>query len=246
MIVRHKGVAGSMAWEQFYHFGEDGTYKTIFTYGIGPATVGWWFKSGSAGTYTYSLEENGETATLALTDAEDGLERVYELGFIYEDFPDLAAILPFELSLSSFNFQPIERILPLSNVSIRINVHPSEIGILGFVVEKRSFALVRAVGPALSNFDVSPILEDPNLTVFDSDENIVAEQDDWEINVVPKEVIESVSEFTGAFGLSPGSKDSAYLDYFEPGVYTAHCRNNSENAGEVLLEVYVLPNVGRE
>jgi hypothetical protein len=107
---------------------------------------------------------------------------------------------------------------------------------VGFVIggTGSESALVRAVGPTLSNFGVTGILADPQLTLFDSNRNVLSFDDNWGGTAA---LSASFAE-TGAFPLPPASLDAAVLSSLPPGAYTAEVQGANGGTGIVLLEVY--------
>ncbi|GAB5559075.1 MAG: hypothetical protein SynsKO_07220 [Synoicihabitans sp.] len=126
----------------------------------------------------------------------------------------------------------------LSNVSARTFTGPgADVLIAGFVIEGDlpKQLLIRAVGPELVRYGVDGTLTDPLLRLYDSAENLVAENDDWaaeEMGTYPQQV--------GAFGLTPYSKDSAFIATLTPGSYTVHVSSANEASGIALVEIYEL------
>ncbi len=111
--------------------------------------------------------------------------------------------------------------------------------IAGFVVspgEDRQ-VLLRAVGPGLESHGVNGFVADPSITVFDSDGNPIATNDDW----VAADIGDTFAT-VGAFELDANSADAAILLTLAPGLYTAHVGNTSGVDGIVLLEVYEVIN----
>ncbi|HZZ20233.1 MAG TPA: immunoglobulin domain-containing protein, partial [Opitutaceae bacterium] len=107
---------------------------------------------------------------------------------------------------------------------------------VGFVIggSGSESTLVRAVGPTLSEFDVSGILADPQLTLFDSGKNVLATDDNWG----GATVLAAAFSAAGAFALPPDSLDAAVLSTLQQGAYTAQVQGLNGETGVVLLELY--------
>jgi hypothetical protein len=78
--------------------------------------------------------------------------------------------------------------------------------------------LIRGLGPALTQFNVSPVLGDPRLNLFDGGARLMATNDDWGGG-------SGLSTRFAALGLSPlpaASKDAALSFSLSPGTYTVH------------------------
>jgi outer membrane protein assembly factor BamB len=129
----------------------------------------------------------------------------------------------------------------LANVSARSAVG-TDAGILiaGFVVSEHACTvLIRAVGPALTAFNVPGALIDPQLQVF-SGVQMVAENNDW--STAPNAAaLGATAQSVGAFALPPGSRDSAVLVRLPPGAYTAQVSGVNGTTGVALVEVYEVP-----
>jgi hypothetical protein len=126
----------------------------------------------------------------------------------------------------------------LVNLSARFQVGTGDnILIAGFVLSGSGTkqVLIRAVGPTLTNYGVSGVLADPQLSVFDGG-TAVASNNDWSDSLSPT--------FTalGAFALNVGSKDAALLVTLQTGKpYTVQVSGVGNTTGEALVEIYALP-----
>ena len=124
--------------------------------------------------------------------------------------------------------------------------------VAGFVVTgnwpKR--VLIRASGPALAAYGVTPALRDPMLRVY-SGSTIVAQNDNWETGTpqtagqatAPASYLASSAAQVGAFALAPGSKDAALSIVLAPGAYTVQVTDVTADPGIALIEVYEIPYV---
>ena len=90
--------------------------------------------------------------------------------------------------------------------------------------------LIRALGPGLANFGVSPILETPTLQLFHTS-TLLASDTGWQNNANAQEIQDT--------GLAPNNNgDSALLTTLEPGAYTAVVTGANGATGIALVEVY--------
>ena len=133
----------------------------------------------------------------------------------------------------------------LANLSLRDHVGTGEnVLIGGFVIQDPAdFArplrvLIRAVGPALTDFGVDGVCADPVLTLFDQSGAIIATNDNWADDAVS---LTDTFQQLGAFPLAAGSLDSAILIELPPGAYTGHIAGKNGTEGQALLEIYRLP-----
>jgi hypothetical protein len=128
----------------------------------------------------------------------------------------------------------------LINISTRGEVGTGgNILIAGFVVEgsQPATVLVRAVGPTLANFNVSGVLSNPVLTVFDSSGTPIQTNTGWGTGTNPSQIT-SVGASVGAFALPAGSADSALVLTLAPGSYSMQVTGANGTTGIALAEVY--------
>ncbi|MDC0976647.1 hypothetical protein OAR35_00990, partial [bacterium] len=78
-------------------------------------------------------------------------------------------------------------------------------------------------------------LADPLLKIFDSDNNIVATNDNWSPSLQPS------FDLTGAFSLTNLSLDAAIVLTLPPGRYTAQVSGADGGTGQAIVEIYELP-----
>jgi len=135
----------------------------------------------------------------------------------------------------------------LTNISARVQVGTgSKVGISGFAVAGTGggrVLLIRAVGPSLQpTFGITGFLADPALNVVTSAGAPVASNDDWGTPVggtaASATVLAAAAAQSGAFPLTPGSRDAALIGIFSPGNYTAVVTGNGGTTGLALIEVY--------
>jgi uncharacterized protein (DUF1800 family) len=121
----------------------------------------------------------------------------------------------------------------LSSVAVRTSTGGGDTLITGFTIgpgpTKR--VLIRAVGPALTEFGVPGALTDPRLEVYNSAGTKIAENDNW--------TTDDAATFAtvGAFPLRTASKDAALVINLPSGGYTVHVTGIG-NSGQALVEVY--------
>jgi hypothetical protein len=124
----------------------------------------------------------------------------------------------------------------LVNVSARTTAGTGdEVLVVGFVIDGNvpKQLLLRGVGPTLGGFGVSGVLENPILRLFNTDQEVVAENDDWNA-----ETVAAVASGVGAFPLEVGSGDAALVYTAPPGAYTAQVSGVGGASGVALVEVY--------
>lgn len=136
----------------------------------------------------------------------------------------------------------------LINISTRGAVGTGEnILIGGFIIAGNSpkRVIIRGVGPALTNYGVSGILADPILRVYDSANQMIAMNDNWEtpISVGPQTAasasdVVAAQAASGAFVFGAGSKDATVVLTLAPGAYTATVSGVGNSVGIALVEIY--------
>jgi hypothetical protein len=111
--------------------------------------------------------------------------------------------------------------------------------IVGFVITGASSktVLIRGIGPTLAAFSVPGAMAVPQLTVFDSNQNVVGSNDGWGGTAELQAAFDAAS----AFPIPTTSKDSAILITLLPGAYTAQVNGANSSTGIALLEVYEMP-----
>lgn len=128
----------------------------------------------------------------------------------------------------------------LTNLSARTQVGTGDdILVVGFVVSGTApkTLLLRGVGPGLGSFGVGGVLADPQLKLFNDARDLVNSNDDWGGG----SALATAFTQTGAFGLSPASKDAVLLSTLPPGAYTVQISGTNGTRGIALVEVYELP-----
>jgi len=94
---------------------------------------------------------------------------------------------------------------------------------------------IRAVGPSLSNFGLSSVLQDPILELRDGNGSLLVSNDNWTDDAA------SAAELT-AHGLAlPNPNESGiFFDHISPGQFTAVVAGKNGGIGTALLEIYNL------
>jgi hypothetical protein len=103
--------------------------------------------------------------------------------------------------------------------------------------------LVRGDGPALTQFSVPGVLLAPSLSVYDSNQHLIASNTAWGTNTNPAQIA-SVSSQVGAFALVSGSKDCALIATLPAGAYTVQISGVGATTGVALAEVYEVASTG--
>ena len=108
----------------------------------------------------------------------------------------------------------------------------------GFIITGTSAktVIIRAIGPSLSQQGVSDTLQDPLLQLFDSGQNLIAQNDNW------RDTQEGDITDTG---IPPtDDRESAIVATLNPGGYTAAVSGQNNTSGIGLVELYDLDATG--
>ncbi len=98
--------------------------------------------------------------------------------------------------------------------------------------------LIRATGPALTNFSVANVLADPMLTLYQGS-NVIASNDNWGSTATNIAAVNAADAATGAFTLpSSTSLDAALVQTLPSGSYTIQVAGKGAQVGNALAEVY--------
>jgi len=125
----------------------------------------------------------------------------------------------------------------LINLSCRLQVAANSSLTAGFWIggTTAKTVLIRADGPAMLAQNITGVMPDPQLTVFNAAGNVIASNAGWGGSPALASIFATVyaQPFT-----DPNSKDSAIVLTLPPGGYTAEVTSVSNAAGNVMIEVY--------
>jgi len=128
---------------------------------------------------------------------------------------------------------PATNITNIINISTRASVQTgSGVAIAGFIITGTGpkQVVIRGLGPTLTNFNVTGVLADPTLGLYDESGTSIASNNDW------KSTQQAAIQATG---LAPSfDVESAILITLQPGNYTAILSGNNGTTGVGLVEVY--------
>ena len=129
----------------------------------------------------------------------------------------------------------------LTNLSTRAQIDTGGNLTVGFVLGGQSArtVLVRGIGPSLSQFGLTGLMDDPRLELFNNNNGQqIAANDDWAGGAE----ISTAAASVGAFGLIGGtSKDAVLLVTLPPGPYSARINGANGAGGAAIVEVYEVP-----
>ena len=131
----------------------------------------------------------------------------------------------------------------LVNVSVRSTASAgADALIMGMSLQgtgKRTL-LVRGIGPTLGTYGVPNTINNPELTIYDSNQRAVLSNQDWSNADFVYELL-AATNFVGAFELGAGTGDAATMALLDPGNYTIQITPTDTNNGEALAEIYEVP-----
>jgi hypothetical protein len=134
----------------------------------------------------------------------------------------------------------------VGNVSTRLPVGTGDnVLIEGFIVQGPAGStkniLVRAIGPSLVSFGITDALADPTLEIHDSNDTIVATNDDWKTTQLGGIITSDQSQAINSSGVAPvDDHESAIMANLAPGSYTALVRGAGNSVGTGVVDAYDL------
>jgi hypothetical protein len=131
----------------------------------------------------------------------------------------------------------------LANISTRAMVGTGgNILIPGFYISGTGTEelLIRADGPALTQYGVGGVLAQPTLSVYNASGTLVASNTVWGTGANASQ-IPALDASLGAFAFATGSTDSAQIVSLAPGGYTIQVSGVNSTTGVALAEIYEVP-----
>ena len=131
----------------------------------------------------------------------------------------------------------------LINISTRAQVGTGgNILIPGFVISGSGTEqlLVRGDGPSLTQYNVTGVLAQPSLAVYNGGGTKIASNTGWGTSSNPSQIA-SAAAFVGAFPFASNSADCAQVVNLSPGAYTIQISGVGSTTGVSLAEVYEVP-----
>jgi hypothetical protein len=137
------------------------------------------------------------------------------------------------------------------NISGNATSVPGNPLIAGFTIEGSTpkTVLIRGIGPSLFNYGVPAPIPDPVLSLYDKNNNLLAQNTGWQnpktsnsaYPAASTAAITAADSAAYAFALTTANADSAILVTLPPGSYTAQVSSVSGSSGPALCEVYEVP-----
>ena len=131
----------------------------------------------------------------------------------------------------------------ITNISTRASVQTGQgVAIAGFIVTgtDSKTVVIRGLGPTLTNYNVTGVLADPTLGLYDGSGTLISSNNDWKNTSDDNgQFGGGVPNFLQSIGLAPSfDVESAIAINLQPGNYTAILSGNSGTTGVGLVEVY--------
>lgn len=137
-------------------------------------------------------------------------------------------------TVNSFKSTLVNR---MANISTRGLVGPGQGELIGgfIITGGPKLVMIRALGPSLSAFGVSPALDNPSVKLF-ANQTLLSSNDDWKTNANAASIVAS--------GLAPTNDlESALLVRLERGAYTTIVTGAANSATAIgLVEIYEVGN----
>jgi hypothetical protein len=132
----------------------------------------------------------------------------------------------------------------LENISTRSFVQAGDNVMIGGVIVQGTQprrAIIRAIGPELTQYGVPNILADPTLELHDSTGALIASNDNWQHTIIGGIITSDQVHNIQNSGHAPTDpSESAIIATLPPGNYTAIVRGVNNTTGVGLVEVYDL------
>jgi hypothetical protein len=236
-----------------YYLGQDGSYLQLSYGGLGAGPVHPTYTPSAKGTYSYQLSPgNSNQATLTMT--PNGATQPAQVVPTNLTFTSTTGGDYLYSGFGTFTFYLPVTNAQLENVSNRVTLRANDIDISGFVIGGTSsrLTLIRAVGPSLATFGVSPCSKSPQFSLFaGTGTDVYAPGQSWSVaDSLPfgpyeydAQAMGWIFAIAGAFPLGSGSAEQVFFGLLAPGSYTVQTMDPTATSagGAELTEVYVLP-----
>jgi hypothetical protein len=204
--------------------------------------------------FYYEVAATNSPTSLTATGLPPGLTLNSALGII-SGTPTVAGSYTINLTIINGNVSPVPAKITLTvnpstaapnntgrliNISTQATVTLSNDLESGFVISGTSpkTVLLRAVGPALSQFGVVTPLTQPHLTLYNTSQQPILVAEGSDVTPSGSAAIRQISASVGAFPLTAGTTDTAVVTVLQPGQYTIHVTTGDGTSGTTLAEVY--------
>jgi len=231
------GAAGSHVVKRLYYLGFNGVAHIIVSTTWGASTEYETVYLGSHKTSFVYEPPTADESDIASISWEGG----YPTKLLFEVVDSKSAREIGTGNARGYRFYTRESLTGALNVSNRIWLHPGEQNITGTVIDQPSWVLICGIGPSLSQFDVEKPVSDVSIALYRGEERIES-NDQWGTNGPDAQGMTWVFELAGAFPLEEGTYDAALFTRIGEGAITVHVTSgDATEAGEALVEVYILP-----
>lgn len=130
----------------------------------------------------------------------------------------------------------------LGNLSIRSLVGPGDGALIAgiSVTDQERYVVIRGVGPSLTAFGLSGVLNKPVLSVYSAAGDLIATTGSWSAAYTgnQRSGIQMLMSSVGAFPLQVGADDAVLNLRLVPGGYTVQVTTGDGQSGVAMLEIY--------
>ncbi len=188
----------------------------------------------TSGTVTFAPGQFSKTISIPIF--QDALVEDTEAFTVTLSSPSVNAAIgsPATTTVSIFDDDPPDNTTKLANISTRGSVESgNDVMIAGFIIQGNAFKqlVLRGLGPSLTALGVADAIDDPALSLLDSNGTQLASNDDYATNSASDQAVLADN------GLTPqNTHESAIVFTISPGTYTAILRGKTNGIGTV--EVY--------
>ena len=162
-----------------------------------------------------------------------------------DQFSDISATSPEGINLDVIGYDLVNATTPyLANLSTRAFVQTGDnVMIGGFIVQgtQPKRVILRAIGPALSQYGVPNAMANPTLELHNANGALIASNDNWQTTIIGGIITSDQVQDIQNSGHAPGDpNESAIIADLPPGNYTAIVRGVNNTTGVALVEAYDL------
>jgi hypothetical protein len=162
-----------------------------------------------------------------------------------DQFSDISATSPEGINLDVIGYDLVSGTTPyLGNLSTRAFVQTGDNVMIGGIIVQGTQpkrVILRAIGPALSQYGVPNAMADPTLELHNANGALIASNDNWQTTIIGGIITSNQVGDIQNSGHAPADvRESAIVADLPPGNYTAIVRGVNNTMGVALVEAYDL------
>ncbi len=162
-----------------------------------------------------------------------------------DQFSDISATSPEGINLDVIGYDLVNATTSyLGNLSTRAFVQTGDNVMIGGIIVQGTQpkrVILRAIGPALSQYGVPNAMADPTLELHNANRALIASNDNWQHTIIGGIITSNQVQDIQNSGHAPtDARESAIIADLPPGHYTAIVRGVNNTTGVALVEAYDL------